>query len=415
MPTLYHLEKFLATERPRTNLFVTAAMVFFFVTFDGTLMYLAPIVMNRSGIEEGMMGLILGLSSVAGLLFDVVLSRLIENVTYRTMFFVMLVAAATYPFFLFGATTVTMYLIAMAVWGLYYNFYNMGTIDYVEQTTTTDEYPSYFGVLKVFDGLGNLVAPFFGSILLIIAASNLKMLPWALAILVPAFLCYFILFASQMRDGKKVASIPEPSVPFFEKMRVWRKITWYLLPVLLLTLTINLVDSAVWTIGPIFSESLSAWGKSFGGAFMIAYTLPPILVGWLVGRFVDALGKKQTAIGALFIGSCLLTLLGFVTAPLALMGMICATSFCFALAWPTINSAYADDIALAPHESKGIEGVEDLFTNLGDTLGPIAGGFAAQYVGFAHAFTLLGFFGATAALFLFWYTPSLLITKLRYE
>ena len=106
------------------------------------------------------------------------------------------------PFFLFGATTITLYLIAMAVWGLYYNLYNMGTIDYVEHTTASDQYATSFGVLKVFDGLGNLIAPFLGSLLLIVASTNSKMLPWALAILVPAFIFYIIIYLSREVDRR---------------------------------------------------------------------------------------------------------------------------------------------------------------------------------------------------------------------
>ncbi len=138
MPTLRHLKKFLASRKQNRPLFLTATMIFFFIIFDGTLMYLAPIAMDRSGIQGGTMGLIIGFSSIAGMAFDVILSRFLVRTTYRTMFFIMLLAASVYPFCLFGANSITMYLIAMAIWGLYYNFYNMGTIDYVEHATTPE-------------------------------------------------------------------------------------------------------------------------------------------------------------------------------------------------------------------------------------------------------------------------------------
>lgn len=404
MPTLYHLEQYLATKRPKGSLFQTALMVFFFIAFDGTLMYLAPIVMHNSGIREGTMGLIIGLSSVAGLLFDIVLARLLKDATYRGMFLLMLLIASTYPFFLFGANSITMYLIAMAVWGLYYNLYNMGTIDYVERATTSDQYTSYFGVLRVFDGLGNLVAPFIGSILIIIASTNFKMLPWVLGILIPAFLFYFTLYAARLDTTKECERRTAYSI--LTEWRLLEKIGHVLFPVLLLTLTINILDSAVWTIGPLFSESLSLPWEISGGIFMIAYTLPPLLVGWFVGRIAKRYGKKKTAITALFIGSLLLMLVGSVSSPAILLSLIFCASFCFALAWPTINSAYADDIASAPHYGREIETVEDWFTNVGDALGPILAGYAAQFFGTGQAFTILGIIGTIASLILLWYTPS---------
>jgi len=63
-----------------------------------------------------------------------------------------------------------------------------------------------------------------------------------------------------------------------------------LLPAFLLTLTINLVDSAVWTMGPVLSESLTP-GRA-GGAFMIAYMIPPLLSGWFVARLPEDSGKS---------------------------------------------------------------------------------------------------------------------------
>lgn len=408
MSTLRHLEQYLAAYGPERNLFLAAFMVFFFVVFDGILMYLAPIVMQRGGISEGTMGLILGLSSVAGMLFDVILGRLLESSTYRTMFLVMLLVAATYPFFLFGATTVTTYLVAMAVWGLYYNLYNMGTIDFVGRTATPDRYTSSFGVLKVFDGLGYLIAPFIASLFLVAASTNTQMTGWLLTLLVPAFVFYFMFSTATMPLRHDGVSRHGNVYGILAEWHLWTKVGRILFPVLLLTLTINLVDSAVWTIGPLFSESLATPGGFGGGAFMIAYTLPPLLVGWIVGRFVVRFGKKKTALVALLVGSLLLTLIGIVKLPLLLIGIIFGTSFCFALAWPTMNAAYADDIAATPAYNKDIEVVEDWFTNVGDTLGPIAGGYAAQYVGNAHAFTIMGIFGAVASLVLLWYTPQTL-------
>ena len=94
---------------------LASLMIFFFVLFDGVLMYAAPIVMTHNKLSAGTVGLILGLSSVAGMAIDIIMSRLIRNMTYRSIFFFMLVVAAVYPFVLFGANSVTVYLMAMVI------------------------------------------------------------------------------------------------------------------------------------------------------------------------------------------------------------------------------------------------------------------------------------------------------------
>lgn len=411
MPTLRHLEQHLNTFGPERTLFTAAFMVFFFVIFDGILMYLAPIVMTRAGIPVGTVGLIIGLSSVAGLLFDIILGRMLENATYRTMFFIMLIVAATYPVFLFGATTITMYLVAMAIWGLYFNLYNMGALDFVESTSPPERYASSFGVLKVFDGLGYLIAPFIASLLLLAATTNRAMTGWLLSLLLIAGVFFFRLISIKQKKFDTNETPRTNVYGLLTEIRLWKKVGHLLFPVLLLTLTINLVDSAIWTIGPIFSESLVSHGSEGGGAFMIAYTLPPLLVGWIVGKFVARYGKRNTALAALLIGSILVMIVGIVKSPMLLVGTIFFASFSFSLAWPSINAAYADHIREIPEYSKEIETVEDWFTNVGDVLGPIAGGFAAQYIGNANAFAAVGGFGAIATLLLIWYTPKNIILQ----
>lgn len=413
MPTINHLQRHLSVYGPNRTLLAAAFMIFFFVTFDGMLMYLAPIVIVQSGISEGTMGLIIGLSSVAGLLFDVVLGRLFERASYRLMFLSMLLIAATYPFFLFGANTITFYLIAMAIWGLYYNLYNMGTIDFVESTTVPNKFASSFGVLKVFDGLGNLVAPFIGSLLIVSALSKPQMMQWPIVLIAVALAFYVLLALTSKRNKERRAKLQKQSLGILTEVRLWSQIGHILFPVFLLTVSINLVDSAIWTIGPLFSQSLADASGHGGGAFMVAYTLPPLLVGWVVGYFVAQYGKKNTALSGLFVGSLLVILIGFITTPLLLIGIMFSTSFCFALAWPSINAAYADYIRKDNSYSKEVEAVEDWFTNLGDTLGPIIGGYSAQFLGTAHAFSAIGIFGALAALVLFRFTPEQISAKIR--
>jgi len=153
-------------------LFSVGIMVFFFVIFDGVLMYLAPIIITGAGISESLMGLIIGSSSIAGMLFDLVLCRVFKETNYRRMFLLMLLMGALYPLFLFGGTTVTIYLVAMAVWGFYYDFYNIGTLDFVGRAANPKQHATNFGVLRAFEGLGYLLAPFLGSILLLLMQNH---------------------------------------------------------------------------------------------------------------------------------------------------------------------------------------------------------------------------------------------------
>ena len=384
---------------------LASLMIFFFVLFDGVLMYAAPIVMTHNKLSAGTVGLILGLSSVAGMAFDIIMSRLIKDMTYRSIFFFMLVVAAVYPFVLFGANSVTVYLMAMVIWGLYYNLYNVGTLDFVSRSgddvdeTHTDidtAHAREFGVLKVFDGLGYMIAPLLGSVLIINMLNGDHSRYLMLALILPAF-SFFFLLINYHKHKSKVSHFSRhihrllihkgESFNFLKEMSIWMLVMKSLMPVLLLTLIINMVDSAMWTVGPLYSESLG------GGYFMLAYTIPPLLVGWVTGRVASRWGKRHTAIIALFIGSILMSGIGLTSVLPLLYAMSFAVSMCYSLAWPIINSIYADNINRDESIHEETESIEDLFTNIGDVLGPIIAGYSAQYAGSHHTFIYVGAIG----------------------
>ena len=402
-----HLPKF----RRNSKLFPIGMMVFFFVIFDGILMYLAPIIITGAGISDSVMGLIIGSSSIAGMIFDLLLTRALKVTHYRRMFLLMFVLAALFPLFLFGGKTVTIYLIAMAAWGFYYDFYNIGSIDFVERTADPEEHVTNFGILRTFEGSGYLLAPFAGSLLLLWFRPGPRMLI-ALAIpLLVAFLFYLIAVVHPLRERREYPGVVRKSpLSFFTEMDRWKKVGGILFPILLLTLAMNLIDAAIWTFGPIFSELIGKANGIPGGIFMTAYALPPLLVGWIVGIVARRFGNAHTAQGAIALGSIILMLVGLFASPIFLSVLIFGTSFFFSIAWPSIDAVYTEYIEQVSSRRKEIETLQDLFTNLGDTGGPIVGGYMAQYLGFTHSFIALGALGVVTALVLFWMTPRTIAT-----
>ena len=386
-------------------------MIFFFVIFDGIIMYVSPIVMQKSGISLSMIGIIIGLSSVAGMAFDIILVRLLEKITFKKIFFYMFLTAFTVPFLLFGFNTITMYFLAMAAWGLYYNLYDIGTLDFIGLTTSTKNHTGSFGILRVFQNLGYLIAPAFASFTLLIIGNSHIFPWWIYGLFLAAFICYIFLFFSKMPTRNIIIAEHKTVLSIFTEIKTWSKIGKLLLPILFLTLAINLIDDAIWVIGPLFSESLKNTDK-FGAAFMIAYTLPPLLVGWFVGRFATRFGKKKIALPAFLFGSLLLIGIGMTNSTTLLLVIIFCISFCFAFVWPTIGAAYADDITDTSTYHESIETIDDLFTNVGDTVGPMLAGFSAQFLGIPHTFIVLGIFGTITALALFRYAPKNLVVPI---
>lgn len=76
---------------------------------------------------------------------------------------------------------------------------------------------------------------------------------------------------------------------------------------------IYLVDTAVWTFGPIFSEQMGKENDMLGGVFMIAFAFPPVLIGYFVGNVVKRFGSVRTAQAAIGVSSIIFLLIGLVS------------------------------------------------------------------------------------------------------
>jgi MFS family permease len=146
-----------------------------------------------------------------------------------------------------------------------------------------------------------------------------------------------------------------------------------------------------------------------GGAFMIAYMIPPLLTGWFAGRLTARWGKKKMALTALLVGSLLSALIAVLRSPVASIAVIFAVSFCWSFVWPAVSAAYSEYISRSDAPRRSVETIDDLSINLGDILGPIIIGYSAQFLGLRNAFAVTGALGALIALVLFRFAPKRLI------
>ena len=194
MSIRHHLQLHIPKYEAKSIILPVGMMIFFFVIFDGILMYLAPIIITKNGISDSLMGIIIGSSSIAGMIFDLVLCRILKDTNYRRIFLLMFILSVLFPIFLFGGKTITIYFIAMAVWGFYYDFYNIGTLDFVGRTADKEHDATSFGILRAFEGTGYLIAPLLGSILILYINPEPYMM---LALAFPLLFSFFFYFRSR--------------------------------------------------------------------------------------------------------------------------------------------------------------------------------------------------------------------------
>ena len=393
----------------RHALYLFCLVILFWALFDATVAYLVPITITERGISNTLMGVIVGTSSIAGAFFDFLLCRFLGNTYYKRLFIWMFAVCLFVPFVLFQAHTFWMFILAMVLWGIYYDFKGIGIFNFVGRNTSFEKHAESFGLIQIFLSLGYLIAPLFVGFLV---AERFDWRPFALAwVFISISIFFFIalvLLSRQLEDTSQAMKEhgERKQEKFSTEIRLWRGIGKVLFPVLFFTFLVTVADAYFWTIGPLIAEELVDSLGVFSGAFMVAYVLPPLLVAFFVGRYTKKFGKKYGAIISFFLGSCLLLLFPcFGTTPWLVVGVFFA-SMGISLSLPAVNGAYADYISETEEYEKEIEGLQDFYTNLGFVFGPMSAGYLSDVVGNLEAFVYLGLFCGIAVVILTLFMPK---------
>jgi len=385
-------------------LYLLSLVLLFWAVFDGITTYVTPLVLTQGGLSKTAMGLIYASSSVFGAGFDFLMCKLFKNSYYRRIFFGMFALCGIYLLILSNAKTIWMFILAMLLWGIYYDLKNFGSFDFIARFTRVTEHSSSFGVLSVFQAGGYLLAPMIAGFLI---QDRVGAAPFIAAgiFLTVALLILLGLFSRESVYPQEKLETQYRYRGFFYELKLWRRLDRVLLPVLVMMMMLNIIDAFFWTVGPLVAESFSSMHQ-FAGAFMVAYELPVLIIGWFIGSVTAKFGKKRTAFLSLLSGSLVLILLGYLSEPLLMIAAVFFASMLMGFAWPALRAAFADYIQETGKYEKEIEGLEDLYTNMGYIIGPAAAGFLADQLGNAKTFSVLGVMGVLTAIYLMKITPK---------
>ncbi len=378
------------------------AMIVFWTIFDGILAYSAPLLIREHMGSVSEMGLILGTSSLAGAGFDIIISKFIKRPHYRRLYLLMFACGVMVPFLLTQSSSIAMLLIAMVLWGLYFDFYSLGNFDFISRTSTTTNSPHQYGLLLTVRSIGALLAPLIaGAVISTSVNSQLFVLMWLFFAL--AFCSYVVLRMIGVKNNSTGAD--QPRTLKYELM-VWRKILKKLaLPATFIVL-INVYDSFFYSVGPLLAETYDSLSP-LNGLVVAAYWIPTLFVALYVSRFTAIWGKKRTAFITLFLAGLPLVFFAFSQdKPLATIGLIFLSSLFSSLSFPAIYAAFTDYVTEARTCEEEINAIQSLSGNLGYVIGPIFAGILVDGLGYSASFSVLGVIVVIGSLLLMLITPK---------
>jgi MFS family permease len=397
----------LSQKKRSTNLvYIASLLIFFWTIFDVILSYLVPILVTERGFTNSQMGLIVASSSFAGAIFDLFLTRFLRSTNYLKTFFLILLISCLFPFVLWFSSNIFLYLLAMAIWGLYYDIYTFASYDFVSRNAvTSDQHSRDFGIIELFRSMGGLIAPITVT-LIVTERLDFGVFLWPILFLMVGW-CFYILLLSYSPLHHFHAEDHRHHRPISTLVEIfrWTKLGRTLAPVLVFMIIIYIFDATFWTIGPLFSENFPDF-HHFSGYLMTLYNLPSLLTAWKVEYLTARFGKKRTAFVSFLLANLALIPIGFISSPIIILLLVFVSAIAISITWPAIEGAFADYTSEAGHLETEVEGITDLTTNIGYIIGPIAAGIFSDRIGISSSFAVLGVFNVVIIAVLLIVTPK---------
>lgn len=382
---------------------ITLSLVLFFILLgDAILSFWAPNLLQTSLKSATMMGFVMSFSSVVGLGADLVLPQLLRGITVKNLIYFAVVTGIIFAISLIEANYlpfIALFLFAMAVWGLYYEFLGFAQQQFVADSVPLKTRSGAWGILRVFKDLAYFLGPMIAGWLLIKG----QIYPGIFAIFF-IFVGFIILYFSK-KSHERPIEIDVKEVNFVKELEHWAVLFKHVWPILILSIFLGLIDSYFWTIGAVWTEILAK--KSFWGSmFLPLYTLPALFIGFIVARLKIYKGKKKLAIKFFFLSGIFLTALGFSNQVFWQLGMVFMSSLALSMVYPLTDGVYSDIVARMGRERKHMIGLSNSTSSIAYIVGPIMAGLTTSFLGESKSFQVLGILVLIVSIILFFVTPK---------
>jgi cyanate permease len=240
--------------------FIFAIMVFFFTLGDATMSFIAPVIMEHK-LGAAQMGIILSTSSMAGTIMDFTFAKLFGNKKPRFFVKIMLAFSVFFPISFILYQSVPSFIFGMLVWGVYFEAMVFSNYHTIHQIIQPKNFVWAWGMLATVRNIAWVFGPIAASYLFDVNESY----PLFFALIMFTTAIFLFLFINGKQP--KVVTAPvkkEHGHGFVQEFKIWiacGKVIW---PILFLMAIYQAIDSAFFSIGPVFAEDLqglSHWGS----------------------------------------------------------------------------------------------------------------------------------------------------------
>lgn len=381
-----------------------SVMLFFVYLGDGILSDWVPSFIQKSMSSSLIMGLVISFSSVVGFGADLVFPELLKNLKTKKLILMAIGTSLIFAGVLLWSISwplVILFLIAMGVWGLYYEFLGFGGQQFVSESIPMTSRSGAWAILGVFRSLAYFLGPIIGSY----TAMNIgdSQTVW---VAVGSVVIGYLIWIFWSKTNREVVSDNQTeTVSLLKEIKHWVSLSEHVWPVLVISLVMGIVDATFWTTGTVLSDSL-AEQNWLGGMFLPFYTLPMVIVGVIVAKWGIYKGKKKMAEIFMLIAGLSLSLISFGNSVYMMLAVSLLTGTALSIAWPLTDAVYSDITDRMGRSGKHMMGLSSSTLSLAYIVGPVLAGMIAQLVGEKMTFSIVGVFMSLMAVVLLFVTPK---------
>lgn len=353
--------------------------------------YFSPIIIEQVTGSSSKMGLILATSSVIGMIVDFSFAQFFNQ--KKAFFFQRLFFLVVFLFplsFLLSHSTFS-FVMAMAWWGLSYEAMVFCTYHAIHEVVGRVQYAWAWGLVAILKNVSLAVGPLIASA----TFSESMYLPVYYAIILNAigvFLFFIYLFFEKNHNNSFFTEpVERPKVEhrsLKETFLIWRSMNKVIWPLLVFLALFYFFDSAVFSVGPLFTEHLkeqSAWG----GLFVSLYGIPGIFMGFFINWLSKPFGKKKVAFVSGILTGLTVLLMGFQSVTIILLAMF-FTSLWLSILSPEMTAIFEDFVDRGDIVANDLISMVAITGSFSYVVGPILNGFLNDMLGEVRVFQVWG-------------------------
>lgn len=378
---------------------ISGILIFVFLA-DALLAYWTPILIQRTFNSSLVMGFVMSLSSLVGITSDFFVPQIVKTISVRRLLISSIFLSITFSFLLFSSVSFSFWivLIAVSVWGLYYELLSFASKQFVAFSVPKPAHASAWGVIYSAKSLAYTVSPLIAGYLLITKEINIAIVAITLA-LISLWLVFLFIKPSNIEEKIEIKHFS-----IFTELGYWKELLNSVWPVITISLLIGTVEAVFWTAGTIYSEQLAQ--VSFLGRFYIpAYILPSILIGPLLSKAKIENNKKRLSMLFFSIASFLLIISSQINNIYLILLTIFASGVFSALTYPLLDAVYSDIISRMGKQKMHLIGLASSSNSLAYIVGPIIGGILSTIFSEKITFGIIGIICLIVTFVVFIFTP----------